>query len=318
MNGTAIGRSLFILLLGLVLNNQSLAVERVQPFILASSSTSELSGAVARLQEKLTTAGFQVVGKYVPYANTRVLIFTNEALKKMATQSVRGGYGGVLRAAVTTYGGNTEISYTNPEYWANAYRMKGDFSTIKQQLAAALGAKQDFGSGEKTLSAADMRKYHYTFMMEYFDDPSELNEFASNEQAVATVEKNLAAKIGGSDKVYKLQLGNDPEGNSMTLYGVALRGMGKEDCSTDQYIMSRIDKSTPRHTAHLPYELMVYGNRVEALYARFRIAISWPSLPMMASENGATFFSIMCAPGAIEKVLQGVAGKVADDKEDSR
>ncbi|HED14378.1 MAG TPA: hypothetical protein ENI62_12120 [Gammaproteobacteria bacterium] len=318
MYKNVIGRGLFALLLSLFLTSQSLAAERVQPFILASSGNSEMNRAVIQLQEKLSAAGFQIIGNYAPYKNARVFVFTNDTLKQMATQSVRGGYGAILRAAVTRNGNKTEISYTNPEYWANAYRMQGDYSAIKQKLATALGAEQDFGSGDKILSAADMRNYHYTFMMEYFDDPSDLNEFTTHDQAVTAVEQNLAAKKGGSGEVYKLSLGKDPKGRSMTLFGVALTGSGKEDCSADQYIMSRIDKSSPRHTAHLPYELMVYGNKVEALYARFRIAISWPSLPMMSSNTGATFLSIMCAPGAIEKVLQQVAGKMANSEDDSR
>ena len=104
----------------------------------------------------------------------------------------------------------------------------------------------------------------------------------------------------------------------MTLFGIALQGKNDDDCSSDKYIMSHIDKSIPRHSAHLPYELLVYGSEAEALYARFRIAISWPHLPMMASETGATFMSIMCAPGAIEDALKAVAGykKAATEKEE--
>jgi hypothetical protein len=98
----------------------------------------------------------------------------------------------------------------------------------------------------------------------------------------------------------------------MTLFGVGLGGSDADDCSGDAYIMGRIDKDTPRHTAHLPYEILVYGDQAEALYARFRIAISWPHLPMIASDTGATFFSIMCAPGAIEQALTRVAGRTTD------
>ena len=100
----------------------------------------------------------------------------------------------------------------------------------------------------------------------------------------------------------------------MTLFGVGLAGADDEDCSSDPYIMGRIDKSTPRHSAHLPYEILVYGNHAEALYARFRIAISWPHLPMLKSDTGATFFSIMCAPGAIESALMQVAGGSRTDR----
>ncbi|MGB5304643.1 MAG: hypothetical protein WBO57_00205, partial [Gammaproteobacteria bacterium] len=71
----------------------------------------------------------------------------------------------------------------------------------------------------------------------------------------------------------------------------------------DEFVMSRIDKSRPRHTAHLPYEIVVSDGTAYALYARFRIAINWPHLPMVASKTGGTFMSIMCSPGAIEEAL---------------
>ena len=49
-----------------------------------------------------------------------------------------------------------------------------------------------------------------------------------------------------------------------------------------------------------------HSHVVEALCARFRIAIGWPHLPMITSDTGANFFSIMCAPGVIEKTLTWV------------
>ena len=63
-----------------------------------------------------------------------------------------------------------------------------------------------------------------------------------------------------------------------------------------------------RSTGHLPYEILVSDGDVYALYARFRIAISWPHLPMIQSDTGATFFNIMCAPNAIEEALINAAG----------
>ena len=83
-----------------------------------------------------------------------------------------------------------------------------------------------------------------------------------------------------------------------TLLAAALSG-----CSGDEYIMSRVDKEQIRSTAHLPYEILVSDGDVYALYARFRIAISYPHLPMIQSKTGATFFNIMCAPNAIEEAL---------------
>ncbi len=229
-------------------------------------------------------------------------------MKNTATQSERGGYGGALRISITELDGDVQVAYTNPLYWSNAYRLNDNLQTTGQTLASAFNARQQFGSGDKVLTEADMRKYHYTFMMEYFDDPSKLARYDDHQTAISTIEKHLAEGTSGAHKVYRLDLGTDTEGKQMTLFGVALAGEDEDDCSADRYIMGKIDKSSPRHTAHLPYEMLVYGSNVEALYARFRIAISWPHLPMLSSDTGATFFSIMCAPGAIEKALTLAAG----------
>lgn len=283
--------------------------EALKPFVLASTAeTGQLAEISARVKSSLVEAGFEVIGEYTPYAGAQLIIVTSNALRELASRSERGGYGAVLRVSVTDNGDITEVAYTNPRYWGNVYRMQGEFDTISTSLAQALGTTGEFGSGDLALSAKDLRKYHYTFMMEYFDDPSLLNYFDSHQQAVAAVRAGLARGAGATSKVFELELGTDSDGKPMTLFGVGLNGTDAEDCSSDSYIMGRIDKDTPRHTAHLPYEILVYGDHVEALYARFRIAASWPHLPMMASDTGATFFSIMCAPGSIEEALRAVAG----------
>jgi hypothetical protein len=142
-------------------------------------------------------------------------------------------------------------------------------------------------------------------MMEYFDDPSDLAEYDSYDEAVKAVEDSLAAGLGATAKVWRV----DIPGKEETVFGVALKGKDSEDCSGDQFVMSRVDKASPRSTAHLPYEILVTGENAEALYARFRIAINWPHLPMVASESGGTFFSIMCSPGAIEEALIEASGE---------
>ena len=286
--------------------------ERIQPFILASSGPGDVASTVAATKDKLKGAGFEIAGTYKPYSGAEIIVFTSDALKAAAKKSERGGYGAALRASVTKNGDNIEVAYTNPRYWANAYRMNDNLDAASTKLASTLGSMKQFSSGDKELSADDMRKYHYTVMMEYFDDPSSLAEFNDHASAVKTIVDNLAAGEGGTSMVYKIDVGKDPEGEEMTLIGVALKGTSDKDCSGDKYIMSRIDKDTPRSTAHLPYEILVYGDEAEALYGRFRIAISWPHLPMMASETGATFMSIMCSPDAIKDALTKVAGGKAD------
>lgn len=308
-------RSLYLLLclLPVFFAGNSHAAAALKPFILGSSQPQgDIDATATDAASRLEQSGFEIVGRYTPYDGSRVIVFTDNSLRELATASKRGGYGAVLRAAVTRSGERVEVAYTNPAYWVNAYRMQATVEPLAARLEQALGYAEDFGSGDLQLTAQALRKYHYTFMMEYFDDPSILNYFESHRQAVETIRRNLADGVAGATGVYEVALGNDIDGKPMTLFGVGLRGSDSDDCSGDAYIMGRIDKDTPRHTAHLPYEILVYGNHAEALYARFRIAISWPHLPMIASDTGATFFSIMCAPGAIENTLIRVAGGTAE------
>ncbi len=286
-----------------------IAADGLKPFVLAASIDDRTIAAVStEVEAKLQNAGFDLIGQYSPYEDTVILVFSSMELRELATRSKRGGYGGALRVSLTRNNDKIELAYTNPLYWASAYRMQADAASIATQLKSVLGFEQSFGSGDLSLSASDLRKYHYTFMMEYFDDPSVLNYFDSHEQAVATVRDNLAKQVSASSQVFELRLGDDTDAKQMTLFGVGLSGVDQDDCSSDAYIMGRIDKDSPRHSAHLPYEILVYGTQVEALYGRFRIALSWPHLPMIASDTGATFFSIMCAPGAIENALIAIAG----------
>jgi hypothetical protein len=299
----------YLLLILLITSPVVIAAGGLEPFVLAARiDDSALSAISAEVATKLQNAGFEVIGQYSPYEDSVVLVFSSTQLRELATRSKRGGYGAVLRVSLTRNNGKIELAYTNPIYWANAYRMQADVESIASRLKSSLGYEQSFGSGELSLTASDLRKYHYTFMMEYFDDPSVLSYFDSHQQAVTTVRENLAQQVSASTQVFELKLGSDIDEKEMTLFGVGLNGVDQDDCSSDAYIMGRIDKDSPRHTAHLPYEILVYGDHVEALYGRFRIALSWPHLPMMASDTGATFLSIMCAPGSIEDALIAIAG----------
>jgi hypothetical protein len=283
----------------------ALAGDVLMPFVLAYKTTGDVNAVAGDVKGKLSGAGFEVVGEYSPYAGAHVIGVTNDALKGHAAKSERGGYGAVQRVAITKNGDNVEVAFTNPVYMAAAYRMSTNMSDVRAALDGALGSELEFGS-EKDLTAEDLRKYHYTVMMEYFDDPSDLAEYDSYEEAVKAVEDSLAAGLGATAKVWRV----DIPGKKETVFGVALKGKDSEDCSSDEFIMSRIDKTSPRSTAHLPYEILVTEEgEIEALYARFRIAINWPHLPMVASETGGTFFSIMCSPGAIEEALIEASGE---------
>ncbi|MEE9493974.1 MAG: hypothetical protein V3W04_11415 [Gammaproteobacteria bacterium] len=276
--------------------------ETLKPFTLGSKAAGDIQSIANDTKGKLTGAGFEVVGEYSPYDGAMIIIITNDDLKKSAASSEMGGYTAAQRVSVTKVGDEVQVAYTNPVYYSNAYR-NDDLSGAEaalSKLSSTLGDMEAFGSGDKKLSAKDLKKFHYMFGMEYFDDPSELASYDSYDEAVAAVEKGLAAGAGGASKVYRI----DIPGKKETVFGVAMT----EGCSGDEYIMSRVDKMPLRSTAHLPYEILVSEDTAYALYARFRIAISYPHLPMIQSDTGATFFNIMCAPNAIEEALIQAAG----------
>ncbi len=275
----------------------------LKPFVLASKGPGEMAQKVAEVKAALVKAGFTVAGSYSPYAGATVIGVTDGELLSNAAKSPMGGFGAAMRVAVTQVNNDLEVSYTNPPYWANAYRMAGELKDTAAKLQAALGRVEEFGA--KGLSAADLRHYHYMFGMEYFTDPNTLASYGSYDEAVKAVEAGLAAGKQGVTKVYRV----DVPGKQEALFGVAMKGEGDNKVMDDKYLMSEIDFRDPRSTAHLPYDILVSGNKVYALYARFRIAISFPDLSMMGAHS---FMNIMNSPAAIRKALALTVGGKAD------
>jgi len=293
----------------------ALAADLLKPYVMAYTTTGDVNKVVEEVKGKVTGAGFEIVGSYSPFADATILVVTNDELKKAAASSENGGYLAGMRVTVTKQYGKgkgvpadpataeIQVAFTNPVYWANAYRVSADVSGVKAKLASALGSAQEYGSFygyEKGISAADLRGYHYTVMMEYFDDPSDLGEHDSHAEAIKAVEDGLAAHAGGTSKVYRI----DIPGKEEAVFGVALT----TDCSGDEKIMKAVDMGPMHNTGYAPYEILVSGKNVYALYARFRIAIAYLGLPMMQNSTGGTFMDIMCAPNAIEDALLAAAG----------
>ncbi len=278
------------------------AADTYKPFVLAYKGSGEITAAVESVATKLTQAGFEVAGSYSPYATATILAVTSDELKQEAAKSKFGGYAAAQRVAITKVGDELQVAYTNPVYMAHAYRMEGDLKAVADKLAVALGHEAEYGP-EKAMNAKALRKYHYMFGMEYFDDPSLLAEHDSYEAAVQAVEAKLTEGVSGVSKVYRI----DIPGKQETVFGVALRGKDadKGKYQDDEFIMSEIDFKPVRSTAHLPYEMLVSGNKVYALYARFRIAINFPDLSMMGKHS---FMNIMESPAAIERALTLAAG----------
>lgn len=275
--------------------------EKLKPFVLGSRGAGTVAEKVEQAKAALVAGGFTVVGNYSPYDDAVILIVTSDELKKNAADSEHGGFGAIQRVSVTKAKDEVQVSYTNPVYLANVYRMKGDLAGVAAGLAAALGKVEEFGA--KGMTAKQARKYHYMIGMEYFDEPDVLAEYASYEEAVQAVDAKLADNKNGVSKVYRV----DVPGKKESVFGVAMKGATEDDkYMDDRFIMSEIDFRDIKSSAHLPYEVLVSDNKVYALYARFRIAISFPDLSMMGKNS---FMNIMKSPDAIRNVLKKTVQK---------
>jgi hypothetical protein len=146
-----------------------------------------------------------------------------------------------------------------------------------------------FGSVEG-ISADDLQEYQYMFGMPEFDDVVELKEFASFAAGKASIEAGLK-----SSKTLSLVYSIEIPGKNQKLYGIALNGSGGESA-----FLPIIDLSTPKHTAFLPYEIVLDNDELIMLHGRYRIALAFPDLSM------STFTKIMSTPGNIEDAMKSI------------
>ncbi len=294
------GLRLFVVLILLGVFSSAFASEKLKPYILANSSEHDFSTTIEQVKRALERQRFRVVGEYSPYEQAHVIIVTSADLLALARKEPNAAYLSALRVSVTQTGSGLQIAYTNPRYYAHAYRVSGDVQPVSRKLAAALGAVDSFGS--RGLTPDKLRKYHYSFGMEYFDDPLDLARYDSHREALRAVTRSLADGRGGTGQVYRI----DIPGADISVFGVALT----DGMASDKRVMEVIDYQELKQTPHLPYELVVAGPDVVALAPRFRIAVDFPDLRMMG-ENG--FTQIMATPDAIKKSLTLAAGGEWED-----
>ncbi len=266
---------------------------RIKPFILVSNDSGEISQLIDSTKLKLTENKFTIVGEYEPTENIHIIATTNDDLLKAAAKTDFGGFGAVIRVAITKVGDKVQLSYVNPIYMAGLYRM-ADLKPVADQLSQALGEGSSFGS-KKGIRKKYLKKYHYMMFMPYFDDQDKIASFSSHEEALKTINDNLSKGKNGMSKVFEVAI----PGKQQVLFGVGItQGDG-----ADKLIMDTIDKKTLKHSAHLPYGLLVSDHKVYALAGKFRIATSFPDLGMFQ------FNDISDAPDAIVDSFKALTKK---------
>lgn len=280
---------------------------KLKPYILAGIENGEKEDVIKKTETLLTENEFEILGKYSPMKdqNRTVIIATHKLLTDPVNKL--GGlhaFSGVIRFGVFKNGENIEVSYTNPLYWGNAvYRKKfpevesgyNKLSTIVKDMFKSLTMVKNIQYGSKKgLKIKKLRKYHYMIFMPYFDDVVKLAKKTDFDTIIKNIEANFAKKIGGVEKVYRL----DFPGKKLTLFGGALYGKNGES-----KFIPKIDKKDPRHITFMPYEFLVMKDRVVMLHGKFRIALSFPDLSM------GTFMKIVSTPGKIENYFKDIVRK---------
>jgi hypothetical protein len=259
----------------------------------------DLNTVMTTVESKLTRAGFQVAGKYAPpgLPGYGVIVVTHPDMLR-AIQHLGGAsiVGAGIRVGVKSDG---TVSYMNPDYWYRAFFRKQfrlaekNVAAVQQRLARALGRGKPFG-GE--VAAKDLPDYQYMFGMEGFEsDKNLLMEHLTFEDAVKTIQDNLAKGVGNTAKVYEVII---PE-KKIAVFGVAMN----DPKEGEGWWVKTIGAD---NIAALPYEIYVVNNRANHLFARYRIALGWPAVGM------GTFMRIVEAPGIIRATLMQVAGNTPE------
>lgn len=287
----------------LMMVSTGLIGQEFKPYILGAQSGDSLEVVSEKIQTALSEAGFTILGGYQPAADEGRYVYVINSVEIIEAVQEFGeltGFAAALRVGLTVDGAVVNISYTNPLYLGHAYFQK-QFAAVEtnfqevdkklKQVMAGLGEAKDepFGA-EEGMTPKELSRYHYMFGMEYFDDVVELTEFSSYDVGKSIIESKLS-KGGDTKMVYAFEV----PGHDLKLYGIGLSGEDGE-----AHFLPIIDIGAPKHTAFLPYEILLMGNQAVMLHGRYRIALAFPDLTM------TTFSKIMSTPGDIEDLMRSV------------
>ena len=273
----------------------------LKPFTLAQQHSNAKHLIVTeQVRQSLKTAGFKILGKYVPYDTAQIFIITDKTLQNAASKTTYGGFGAVMKVSVTQVGNDVQVAHNNPSYMALAYNLKVSLNETRNKLAKALGYKNDFGG--QGISSSKLPHYNYAMGLEGFTGFFELAKYKSHQEAVSKVEAGFKKRIKNIEQVYKL----DIPGKDQVVYGLSLKSNPEKDpFLNDKHTMTIIDHQDLRRSAHLPYEIMVVDKRVIAMHPHFRLAINFPDLRMFGKNS---FGKLMDLPYVYEEYLTQLAG----------
>ncbi|WP_319479402.1 hypothetical protein [uncultured Draconibacterium sp.] len=266
-------------------------------YFLISKSEESVAEGIAKIKSALSESGFRVIGDYQPAQseNLAVVCYTHPKLEEIALNfSDRGALASALKIGLKKQGETLNISMVNPMYLFYAYfvdNVDTHEDALRKISDQAIAAIRNIGTMNEpfggTLDKKKLQKYHYKVMMPYFTDAEELKSFDSFDEGLKTIQQNLKAGKGETEKVYELVY-TDKE---VAVWGVAL----KDAENGEAHFLPIIGDD---HVAAMPYEIILQGNTASILPGKFRIALHWPELTM------GTFMKIMSTPGDIKKSME--------------
>jgi len=282
----------------------SLFATNYKPYTLGTVTDQTIAQIKPVIETNLKKNGFKIVGSYSPAEdkNKAVIVVTSKDLVDAVTK-VGGltGFAAGFRVAFTTdpKTHKTTVSYMTPKYWGIAYfrddfkKVSTNYDNLSKAIAKVFTGYSDykgltFGSKDG-VSGDDLEDYQYMWGMPEFDDTIELNEFDSYKAAVAKIDANMKKGVKDLELVYAIEI----PGKNLKVYGIAMKGKKGE-----KSFVPTIDFAAQKHTAFLPYEILVDGDEVHMLHGKYRIALSFPDLSM------GTFTKIIFTPGNIEDLME--------------
>ena len=114
MKNNILQRAGMLITLLFLISASAWSADTLKPFELVSSEAADFAGAVDATKNKLTSGGFTLAGEYSPYDGAHVLVVTSDELQAAAAETDAGGYGSVIRVAVTKNADKVEVTYSNP------------------------------------------------------------------------------------------------------------------------------------------------------------------------------------------------------------
>jgi hypothetical protein len=251
-----------MLLLLLIVTSISSQAAKIPAYYNAPFSTAKT------VKSKLGKAGFKVLTTYSPAAkgNLKVIVFTNKALKTLASKKKRG-FAAIQRVMVDSSAKTVRV--TNPTYWLKAFMQKdykaGIDTKVKSSLTKALGK---LTATKDVLKEGDLSEYHFMMAMPYYEDMLELKK---------------GATVDPKKKLFEVKLSNGSK-----LIGV------KMPKNSENFI----DKIGVENAILLPYTVLIEDGKAYALHAKYYLALSYPLLSM------GQFITISSIPDIIEKKLK--------------